>query len=221
MLVLVAGAALRSAAATTTPEQVATPAPVGASTLKQLTVIPERPHPGGYDRSCKAGHSCVFGPAWADDVDVAGGHNGCSTRDDVLKRDLTTVETKAGTRGCVVVSGTLHDPYTGRVLQFAKAQAGDVNIDHILPLAAAWDLGAWRWTPRQRQNFANDPLNLLAVQATVNLSKGDRTPGEWTPSTASGRCLYAERYVAVAVAYGLPVTPADRAELTVDLHPCA
>ena len=68
---------------------------------------------------------------------------------------------------------------------------------------------------------ANDPRNLLAVHATVNLSKGDRTPGEWAPSTGSGRCLYAERYVAVAAAYGLPVTPADRAALAVDLRACA
>lgn len=220
MVVFMAWAALRVAAATTTTEQVAPPASAAAAALEQLPGIPERPHPGGYDRSCKAGDGCVFGTAWTDDVDVTDGHNGCSTRDDVLRRDLTAAETKTGTRGCVVVAGALHDPYTGQILQFAKARAGDVNIDHILPLAAAWDLGAWRWTPRQRQNFANDPLNLLAVQATVNLSKGDRTPGEWTPSTASGRCLYAERYVAVAVAYRLPVTPADRAALAVDLHPC-
>jgi hypothetical protein len=116
--------------------------------LEQLPVVPERPRPGGFDRSCQAGHGCVFGPAWSDDVDVDGGRNGCSTRNDVLRRDLRSIATKPGTGGCVVVAGTLRDPYTGQVVPFTKAEAGAVNIDHVLPLAAAWDLGAASWTRR-------------------------------------------------------------------------
>lgn len=189
--------------------------------LDQLTVITVRPHPGGYERSCRPGRQCVFGPAWSDDVDVAGGHNGCSTRDDQLQRDMTAVETKPGTKGCVVIGGTLRDPYTGQVVQFTKAQASAVNIDHVLPLAAAWDLGAWRWAPAQRQNFANDPRNLLAVTAAVNLAKGDRTPGEWSPPTDDGRCIYAQRYITVAAAYELPVTIKDKARLRANLQRCA
>lgn len=188
--------------------------------LARLTVIPDRPHPGGYDRSCRAGHLCVFGPAWSDDVDVAYGRNGCDTRNDILARDMAGVETKAGTHGCVVVAGTLRDPYTGRLVRFTKAEAGTVNIDHVLPLAAAWDLGASSWTRQRRQDFANDPRNLVAVTASVNLAKGDRTPGEWTPPTDAGRCLYGQRYVTVAAAYGLPITVRDKAQLLADLQSC-
>ena len=191
------------------------------SILEELTVIAARPNPGGYDRSCSTGRLCVFGPAWSDDVDVAGGRDGCDTRNGQLARDLTAVQTKPGTHGCVVVTGTLRDPYTGQVVVFTKAQASAVDIDHVVPLAAAWDLGAWQWTSQRRQNFANDPRNLLTVTAAVNRAKGDRTPGQWSPPTDAGRCLYAQRYVVVAAAYGLPVIIQDKDQLRVGLQRCA
>ena len=46
-----------------------------------------------------------FGPAWTDDVTVADGHNGCDTRNDILRRDLSSEVIKAGTHGCTVASG--------------------------------------------------------------------------------------------------------------------
>lgn len=189
--------------------------------LEQLPVVPARPRPGGFDRSCKSGRGCVFGPAWSDDVDVDGGHNGCSTRNDVLRRDLSSVSAKPGARGCVVVAGILHDPYTGVVVEFTKGNAGAINIDHVFPLAAAWDLGAAGWSSKRRQDFANDPRNLLAVSASANAAKGDRTPGDWAPDVPAGRCLYALRYVETATAYRLPVTPQDKAGLRAALLECS
>ena len=52
-----------------------------------------------------------FGEAWSDDVNVEFGHNGCNTRDDILRRDLADLVVRPGT--CYAQSGVLHDPYTG------------------------------------------------------------------------------------------------------------
>ena len=196
----------------------ATAHPTGESS--ELRTVPARPQVPGYDRDCGAGHGCVFGPAWSDDVDVAGGHDGCDTRNQILHAAMSAVTTKAGTRGCVVLAGILRDPYTGSTIAFTKANAGQVAIDHIYPLAAAWDMGAWSWSRQQRINFANDPRNLLPTARGVNASKGDKTPHGWAPSTAGGRCLYASRYTAVAAAYGLPVTESDLRALRRDLSDC-
>src|SRR2546430_1871704 len=89
----------------------------------------------------------AFGQAWSDDVTVAGGHNGCDTRNDILRRDLTGAQTRPGTHDCVVIAGTLQDPYTAKAIQFTKAKAGLVQIDHIVPLAYAWRMGARNWPP--------------------------------------------------------------------------
>lgn len=172
--------------------------------IEGLRTVPARASVPGYDRSCGAGHACVFGPAWSDDVDVAGGHDGCDTRNQILHASMSAVTTKAGTHGCVVLTGTLKDPYSGTVVTFTKADAGQVAIDHVYPLAAAWDFGASSWTVQQRRNFANDPRNLLATTRAINSAKSDKTPQSWAPSSPEGRCLYASRYTAVATAYGLP-----------------
>ncbi|MEV0684189.1 HNH endonuclease family protein [Nocardia sp. NPDC050378] len=179
--------------------------------LDQVRVIDARPHPGGYERGCKAGQGCVFGPAWSDDTDAPGGHDGCDTRNNVLAAQLRD----AVRRGrCVVVEGVLTDPYTGTDIAFRKSDGGDIQIDHVYPLAAAWDMGAHAWPPERRLRFANDlSVNLLATGKATNQSKGDDTPGEWLPPARPNHCFYAAKYLTVAVAYDLPITAADNAAL--------
>lgn len=171
--------------------------------------VAERVDVDGYDRDCGTGHACSFGPAWTDDVDVAGGHNGCGTRDDVLTRDLVDRTYRPNTRECVVVTGTLFDPYTGTVIAFTKEAAQEVGVDHVYPLALAWDMGAASWPEERRRDFANDPRNLLAVSGRANSSKSDSSPGEWLPINAGYRCTYVAQFLEIASAYGLPVTAAD------------
>lgn len=183
-----------------------------------LTVVASRPAAAGYDRSCKAGHACVFGSAWTDDVDVRGGRNGCDQRSDVLRESLEQIQLKPGTNGCVVASGILHDPYTGQTVTYQRTGNIEVVADHVVPLAAAWDLGAAQWTPRKRQNFANDPRNLIITTSSANLSKGDKTPGEWMPQ--HGRCRYAQAYLEVARAYEVALTRADQRALTAATSRC-
>jgi hypothetical protein len=168
----------------------------------------------GYQRSCDAGSGCVFGQAW---TDVDG--NGCDQRDDVLHRDLTDVRDREGS-DCVVVAGTLADPYTGTTVPFAKAQADRVQIDHVVPLAAAWAQGASRWTAQRRQAFANDLGNLVATTAGPNESKGDDTADEWTPPNTAYSCAYARVVVTVKQRYDLTVTDPEAGALRTLLASC-
>ena len=129
----------------------------------------------------------MFGQRWAD-ID----RNGCDQRNDTLARDLIDVTTKPGTRDCVVLAGTLHDPYTGQTITFQRGQGTSelVQIDHVVPLAWAWRHGASTWTEDQREHFANDPLNLQAADGSANQSKSDKGPADWMPPNTAYRCTY-------------------------------
>jgi hypothetical protein len=156
-----------------------------------------------------------FGSAWAD-VD----RNGCDTRDDVLNRDLGAKEWRPGTHGCVVVAGLLRDPYTGQRLVFAKADAAAVQIDHVVALSDAWQKGAARWDATRRREFANDPLNLLAVDGPTNAQKSDGDAATWLPPQRSYRCRFVARQVAVKAKWELSVTPAEHDAIARVLSRC-
>ena len=190
------------------------PPPAASVALAALRVA-DKTSLGGYERGCGTGEGCVFGPAWAD-ID----HNGCDQRDDVLRRDLTQVEVREGTHGCVVVAGMLDDPYSGETVRFEKATAAEVPIDHVVPLAAAWVQGAKGWTADRREAFANDPANLMATTREQNSAKGDSTAEEWTPSDKNYGCSYATVVVTVKQRFSLTVTAAEAAALKGLLATC-
>ena len=184
---------------------------VVASLLSAVHVVSVAPQHPGYDRSCRRGHGCVFGPAWSDDTAAPDAHDGCDTRNNVLAEQLSNPEFKPGTRRCVVISGVLNDPYTGRMIAFTKAATSLVQIDHVYPLSRAWNFGAWTWTAQQRATFANDTeVNLLAVDAASNQAKSDSGLSEWMPTNPAWRCRYAVKYLTVASRYKLAITAADR-----------
>lgn len=160
-----------------------------------------------------------FGDGWVD-VD----RNGCSTRQDVLQRDLEG-ETLADD-GCTVLTGTLSsDPYTGERIEFAHDRVGGdsqaVQIDHIISLSAAHRGGAWAWSYDERVAFANDPATLLAVDGPTNAAKGDRGPADWMPEDPGFWCEYGAGYTTIASAYGLAVSAEDRRMLVDVLAACA
>jgi hypothetical protein len=173
------------------------------ATLETLAVKGRAPKTG-YSRS-------QFGDAWTDDVSVDGGHNGCDTRNDVLRRQLTDVVTKPGTNGCVVLSGVLNDPYSGTTVQFQRGPGSSeaVQIDHVVALSDAWQKGAQQLDDTARRNFANDPLNLQATLGRVNQDKGDSDAASWLPPNTGYRCAYVSRIVDVKARYGLWVTQAE------------
>jgi hypothetical protein len=109
----------------------------------------------------------------------------------------------------VVIAGVLHDPYTGQRLVFAKADAAAVQIDHVVALSDAWQKGAAQWDATRRRSFANDPLNLLAVDGPTNAQKSDGDAATWLPPQRSYRCRFVARQVAVKAKWKLSVTPAE------------
>ena len=100
---------------------------------------------------------------------------------------------REGTHDCVVIAGVLDDPYTGATVTFEKADAAEVPIDHVVPLAAAWVQGAAAWPAEQRQAFANDLNNLMATTREENSAKGDSTADEWVPRGPDLRLLVRHR----------------------------
>ena len=144
------------------------------------------------------------------------------TRNDVLRRDLVDIVLKPGTTGCVVLTGTLRDPFGGAVVDFARGPGTSslVQVDHLVALSNAWQTGAQRLTVQQRQDLANDPLNLLAVQGRLNAQKGDGDAATWLPPRKSVRCTYAARQVAVKQRHHLWVTAPERDALQRILTTC-
>ena len=197
--------------------------PVGAPTVQPgtdvlagISVVERRIRGGDYLRS-------AFGEAWDDENSAPGGHNGCDTRDDILTRDLDDT-TFVATKRCpqAVATGSLRDPYTNAVIGFTRGnQVGaSVQIDHIVPLAYAWDMGARDWPEGLRKRFANDPANLLAVDGQANQDKGDLPPGEWMPPHAAFGCQYAVAFIAVVRGYHLAVEQDSAQELRRQTETC-
>jgi hypothetical protein len=173
----------------------------GADVLAGVAVVPVRTRGHDYRRD-------AFGDAWTDDNSAPGGHNGCDTRNDILDRDLVdTTYTSISRCPTAVATGVLHDPYTNVVISFTRGNrtGAAVQIEHIVPLAYAWDQGARTWPDEMRVRFANDPANLLAVQGEANQDKGDQEPARWMPPNAAFHCQYAMQFIAVLRGYGLPV----------------
>ena len=169
-------------------------------------------------RAAKTGYTrAQFGPAWAD-VD----RNGCDTRNDILKRDLTNQVYKEKTKLCVVLSGTLIDPFSGESINFVQGAktSSEVQIDHTVALSNAWQTGAFKLTSDQRKALANDPLNLQAVKGRLNSQKGDGDAATWLPPLKSYRCDYVSRQIAVKIKYKLWFTAPEKEAMVRILKTC-
>ncbi|WP_436760686.1 HNH endonuclease family protein [Streptosporangium sp. V21-05] len=164
----------------------------------------------GFDRE-------EFGAAWSD-VDK----NGCDTRNDILIRDLKEEVFKKGEDGCIVQSGILEDPYSGKTIKFERGTRTSmaVQIDHVIALADAWQKGAQQWSAAKRKELANDPLNLLAVDGPLNSQKGAGDAATWLPPRRAYRCPYVERQIKVKVKYDLWVTSGEKDAMEAVLKSC-
>jgi hypothetical protein len=217
------GAATDPAASSTkatTSTKAATPtASAPASIGGQLTVSAALAKIPTKGRAPKTGYvrTEVFGAAWKD-VDK----NGCDTRNDILTRDLKGVTYKPGTRDCVVLTGTLAEPYTGTTINFVRGQGTSqaVQIDHVVALSDAWQKGAQKLSQIQREALANDPLNLLAVDGPSNSRKSDGDAATWLPPKKSYRCAYVARQAAVKLKYGLWMTQGEKDAITRVIASC-
>jgi hypothetical protein len=185
------------------PKQPATGTALAA--VARLTVKGRAPKTG-YTRA-------QFGQAWYDTD-----HNGCDTRNDILRRDLKSKQMK---NACKVMAGALApDPYTCTSIRFVYGGTSEVDIDHLVALSDAWQKGAATWASGKRLALANDPLNLLAVDSSTNRSKGDGDAATWLPPNKSFRCTYVARQVAVKGKYGVWVASAERDAMARVLTTC-
>jgi len=136
--------------------------------------------------------------------------DGCDTRDEVLLSESTRPVRLSS--GCTWRAGRWTSYYDGR----ATADPSTFDIDHLVPLAEAWDSGARRWNAGTRQRFANDlgdRRSLVAVTASSNRSKSDQDPAEWLPHKAV-QCRYVREWVAVKTRWRLTVNLAEKRVLT-------
>lgn len=163
--------------------------------LEQLNVKGRAPKTG-YERD-------KFGNGWAE-------VGGCDTRNIILKQSLkeTIIDQQDN---CRVLSGKLDDPYTGKQIDFARGSATSqaIQIDHVVALSDAWQKGAQQQDAQTRLEFANDPLNLLAVDGPANQQKGDGDAATWLPPNKDFRCRYIARQIAVKIKYVLWLTKAE------------
>lgn len=165
-------------------------------------------------RAAKTGYTRSQFPHWSDPD-----RNGCDARNDTLKRDLTDITYKPGTRDCKVIAGQLLDPFSGKVIIFSPTKVV-IDIDHVVALSNAWQSGAAYFDKNVRTQIANDPLNLLAVDAKLNRQKGDGDAATWVPPNKAFRCEYVARQVAVKAKYRLWVTEPEKVAITKILSSC-
>ncbi|NWN88081.1 MAG: HNH endonuclease [Micrococcaceae bacterium] len=173
--------------------------PQAGSAAEQLETleIKGRAPQTGYSRD-------EFGDGW---LDPDG--NGCDGRNDILSRDLESVIHDDD--GCTVLTGVLQDPFTATAIDFMRGAetSQEVQIDHVVALSDAWQKGAQQLSEEQRERFANDPLNLLAVDGPANQQKSDGDAATWLPPNTDFRCEYVAVQTAVKAKYELWVTQAE------------
>ena len=187
------------------------PAPPSASEARKQLAGLQVAQPGSM-----AGYSREKFPHWASDGTVFGWREpdgSCDVRDDALIRDGQGVKIN---ESCTVTSGTWLDPYTGKTLP----DSGDVDIDHVVPLANAWRSGAASWMTAERERYANNPEVLLSVDDGANQEKGDKGPEAWKPPNTSYYCEYARRWIWIKSDWRLTINEAEKKALTDMLSTC-
>jgi hypothetical protein len=173
--------------------------PASASTL-QLVVTEDKTT--GYNRS-------LF-KHWID-----ADKDGCNTRAEVLIEEAV-VKPKIGPK-CKLTGGKWISAYDGKTI----TNASQLDVDHLVPLAEAWRSGAWKWTPAQRQAYANDLVNseaLIAVTLSTNRSKGDKDPSLWMPSI--DQCTYIQNWISIKNKYSLTADAKEAEKLNLVSATC-
>jgi len=142
-------------------------------------------------------------------IDVDG--DGCNARYEVLIAEAVTAPKVSSP--CYLSGGRWYSYYDNAYW----TDPSDLDIDHFVPLAEAWDSGASAWTSTQRRSFANDlgdDRSLAAATDNVNQSKSDRDPADWLPPYSSARCRYITEWVAVKIRWRLTVDTREKSTLT-------
>ncbi|MFD8363434.1 HNH endonuclease family protein [Streptomyces hygroscopicus] len=186
-------------AGTVAPASAAPSAPVTTTLQEAIDALPV----AAEDRT---GYERTAFKHWVDsDAD------GCNTRQEVLIAEAIEPPTVSGR--CAISGGIWHSYYDNSDVQSAHS----LDIDHMVPLAEAWDSGASTWSAQERQDYANDlgdTRSLVAVSARENRSKADQDPNQWLPTDPGARCRYIEEWTVVKSRWGLSADPGEVTALT-------
>ena len=139
----------------------------------------------------------------------------CDTRKEVLIQEAVVLPKLSS--GCVFTGGKWISPYDN----LSTTDYSTLDIDHMVPLSEAWRSGAWKWSPAQREAYANDltdPRALVAVTASLNRQKSDQDPSTWLPP--ENKCIYVSNWIAIKVRYSLTVDSAEANALTSLVSQC-
>ena len=134
------------------------------------------------------------------------------TRQEVLIEESLTPVVFVDARNCRVLTGTWRDAYSGTFY----TDPGQLDVDHLVPLANEHLSGGWAWTREQKRNYANDLIDrhhLIAVYLSLNRQKGSQTPATWRPPDRAAWCDYAKAWIGVKARWGLSVVAEEQAAL--------
>ena len=176
--------------------------------------VPTTLHPVG-DVPPKYDRNKDFGAGW----DIVRGQ--CDTRELKIEEQAGQTAEDRDRDGCAD-DASLIDPYCGLLnpTDFPRGtpgfscpgrpvQGSSLQADHVLSEHAAWVLGAWRWTFKQRHEFSQDRTNLIMTYGPENQAKSDHGPDEWRPPDRAGWCSYARVYRYTSTKYLLLITPSQ------------
>ena len=141
------------------------------------------------------------------------------TRNEVLLMESLIEVTYRSNQQCRVASGRWFAPYSGTTVTVP----GELDIDHMVPLANAHQSGSWQWSSEQKRLYANyltDPNHLIAVTARANRSKGARGPDEWKPTDRAYWCQYSVNWITIKNRWDLTATTEEFAALEEMLGTC-
>jgi len=206
---------------TSTSSPATRPSAVSSSTVSPVTAAPvlTEPEPGGVaadgtilalellqaiviENERGEGYSRSLFRHWSD-LD----RDGCNTREEVLIRQSAT-RAQVDPYGCTVVTGDWLSLYDG----IRTDNPGDLDIDHVVALKEAWDSGAWDWSSRARELFANDltdERSLIAVTSGSNRSKSDKDPSNWMPPDDADWCRYLGDWVSIKYRWNLAMDSSE------------
>lgn len=143
--------------------------------------------------------------------------NGCDSRKAVIISEAVVKPTVE--KGCVIKGGEWLSIYDNAKV----TEAGKLDVDHMVPLAEAWDSGASAWDALKREKYANDqtdPRHLIAVTGPSNRSKSDQDPAEWMPTNKAYTCDYIANWVSIKVRWELTIDAKEKAALIANLKGC-
>ncbi|MEU6571987.1 HNH endonuclease family protein [Streptomyces parvulus] len=136
--------------------------------------------------------------------------DGCNTRAEVLIAEA--VEPPTVGPKCRLTGGRWFSYYD----QVWVTSASGLDIDHMGPLAEAWDSGASTWSAQRREAYANDlgaEASLVAVTARSNRSKSDQDPATWLPPAAEVHCRYVAEWVGTKLRWTLSADETEAAAM--------